>query len=199
MPEVIRQVLTGLRVLVVLTALLGIGYPMLVLGLGHAFEHQRTGSLIISGDRVVGSSLIAQSFDGHELAGQPLDRNEWFQPRPSAVDYNAQGSGGSNLGPSNAKLATTVEQRRARVASREHVAPARVPPDALTASGSGLDPYISPAYAELQVPRVARERGLSEDQVRALVAQHLQGRILGFLGEPRVDVVDLDSALENLR
>jgi K+-transporting ATPase ATPase C chain len=188
MPEALRQVLTGLRVLLLLTVVLGLGYPLAVLGAGFAFEHQRTGSLITSNGQVVGSSLIAQQ----------VGAEGWFQPRPSAVDYDAQGSGGSNAGPSNPDLAATVEQRRLEVATREAVPPADVPPDAVTASGSGLDPYISPEYAELQVPRVARERAVPVDRVQAVVDRHTQGRLLGFLGQPRVNVVELNLALRDL-
>lgn len=183
MPETVRQLGTGLRTLVMLTLVLGIGYPLLVLGIGRvAFDHQRTGSLITSNGQVVGSSLIGQQFGG----------DQWFQPRPSAVEDNALSSGGSNKGPNNADLAVAIEQRRAEVAEREGVSPAAVPADAVTASGSGLDPSISPAYAALQVRRVARERGLSVQQVQALVAAHTRGRVLGFLGEPTVNVIELN-------
>jgi K+-transporting ATPase ATPase C chain len=194
MPQALRQVVTGLRVLIMLTIVLGIGYPLLLTGLGHAFESQRTGSLVSSGGRVVGSSLIAQPFD----ADQPYGGDAWFQSRPSAIDDNAQASGGSNKGPNNPDLVATIEQRRAAVAERERVGVDQVPPDAVTASASGLDPFISPAYAELQLPRVARERRLPLEQVRALVAEHTQGRMLGFLGEPRVNVLELDVALQDL-
>jgi K+-transporting ATPase ATPase C chain len=137
------------------------------------------------GGRDVGSSLIGQDIEGPQ----------WFHPRPSAVRYDAMASGGSNLGPSSSALADEIARRRARIAKQNGVPPSEVPPDALTASGSGLDPDISPAYAELQVARVARARGMSVVEVRRLVAEHTQGRILGFLGEPRVDVLELDLAL----
>jgi potassium-transporting ATPase KdpC subunit len=185
MPEAIRQSLTGLRVLIVLTVILGIAYPLVVMVLGSPFPQQRTGSLITSGGSVVGSSLIAQPFEG----------DQWFQPRPSAVSYDAQASGGSNKGPNSDDLVATIEERRAEVASRDKVTPASVPADAVTASGSGLDPFISPEYAALQIARVARVRQMSEQQVRALVEQHSEGRVLGFLGEPRVNVVELNLAL----
>ncbi|GAA3624110.1 K(+)-transporting ATPase subunit C [Microlunatus ginsengisoli] len=132
------------------------------------------------------------------LIGQELDGDQWFQPRPSAVEDNAQASGGSNLGPSNPDLTAAVDRRRAEVAEREQAAPSAVPADAVTASGSGLDPYISPEYAELQVARVARARELDPDRVRRLVAEHTRGRMLGFLGEPRVNVVELNLALSGL-
>ena len=188
MPETLRQALTGLRVLIMLTVVLGIAYPLVVLGLGSAFPHQRTGSLLSADSRIVGSSLIAQKFDG----------NQWFQSRPSAVDDNAEASGGSNKGPNNDDLTAAITKRRAEVAARERVAPADVPADAVTASGSGLDPDISPAYADLQIDRVARVRGLSQDRVRSLVAAHTRGRALGFLGEPRVNVLELNLALQQL-
>lgn len=194
MPETLRQALTGLRVLIMLTVVLGIAYPLVVLGLGSVFAHQRTGSLLTADGRVVGSSLIAQNFG----ADQQSRGDQWFQSRPSAVDDNAEASGGSNKGPNNDDLAAAITKRRAEVAAREGVAPADVPADAVTASGSGLDPYISPAYADLQIDRVARVRGLSPDRVRSLVAAHTQGRALGFLGEPRVNVLELNLALQQL-
>jgi K+-transporting ATPase ATPase C chain len=123
---------------------------------------------------------------------------KWFQTRPSAVDYDGMGSAASQYGPNNADLVKLIEQRRQDVAKLEGVDPSQVPPDAVTASGSGLDPSISPAYAALQVNRVVRERGLSVDQVKQLVKENTKGRTLGFLGEPAVNVVTLNSALAAL-
>lgn len=183
---VVRQLLTGLRLLAVLTVLLGIGYPVLVWGVGQAaFPHQANGSLLVRDGTVAGSTLIGQAVKG----------DSWFFPRPSAGDDDALASAGSNAGPSDSDLLTAIAERRAEVAQREGVDPAAVPPDAVTSSASGLDPFISPAYAQLQVARVAKVRGLSPDEVQALVQAASSGRTLGFLGEPRVNVVELDAAL----
>lgn len=190
MPESVRQLLTGLKTVLVLTVILGVLYPLLVLGIGRlGLAHQADGSLITADGRVVGSSLIGQTFEG----------DQWFQPRPSTSDYDAQASGGSNAGPNDPELVTAVAERRATIARRDGVPAAAVPADAVTASASGLDPAISPAYAEIQVDRVARVRGLPAERVRELVQQHTKGRTLGFLGEPRVNVVELNLALQDLR
>ena len=142
---------------------------------------------------MVGSSLIGQSFA--DASGRSLP--QWFQPRPSAAgaEYDPMSSGASNLGPNSPTLVKAVESRRRAVAALAGVDPASVPPDALTASGSGLDPDISPAYAYLQVDRVAKARGLDPAQVKSLVTAHVDGRALGFLGEPTVNVLDLNLAL----
>jgi potassium-transporting ATPase KdpC subunit len=194
-----RQAWAGLRVLIVLTIVLGVLYPLAVTGVGQALFHWRAeGSLVTSTgarttDRAsaVGSALIGQGFDGAR----------WFHSRPSvagANGYDTLASGGSNLGPLDKDLVTTIDQRRAAIASEEGVAPSAVPADALTASASGLDPDISPAYATLQVARVARENGLSASAVQRLVDQHTTGRDLGVLGEPRVDVLALNLALRTM-
>jgi len=201
-----RQSLAGLRVLLLLTLLLGGLYPLAVLGVGQlAFAWQADGSLVradgsraasvddvgADGSRVVGSALVGQSFGG------PASDPQWFHGRPSAAGdgYDTLASAGSNLGPQNPGLVATIEERRAAVAAADGVDPASVPPDALTASASGLDPHVSPAYADQQVARVAAARGLDADRVRALVAEHTAGRTLGVLGEPRVDVLALNLAL----
>jgi len=193
----LRQYLAALRVLLVLTVLLGVVYPLLVTAVGQvAFNAKADGSLVSSGGAVVGSSLIGQSFaDGH---GDPLP--QWFQPRPSAAGdgYDPTSTSASNLGPNNADLLKAVQERRAAAAALDGVAPSSVPPDALTASGSGLDPDISPAYAREQIDRVAKARGLDPATVRALVERHVQGRDLGFLGEPVVNVFELNLALAHL-
>lgn len=181
-----RQLLTGLRALLVLTVVVGIAYPVVVWGVGQlALAHQANGSLIVRDGHVAGSSRIGQTFTG----------NAWFVSRPSAADYDAQASGGSNLGPSEPDLLTSITKCRAAVARQDGVAPQAVPAEAVTASASGLDPYISPAYAQIQVARVARAHGLSAQQMQALVDAHTSGRILGFLGEPRVNVLELNLAL----
>ncbi|PPG18038.1 potassium-transporting ATPase subunit C [Rathayibacter sp. AY1C6] len=185
----------ALRAMIVLTVLLGAAYPLAVLGIGQlALPAQANGSLLRQDGAVIGSSLIGQSFT--DADGAPLP--EWFQSRPSAAGYDAAASTGSNLGPENADLVASVEERRAAIAAFEGVDPAAVPADALTASASGLDPAISPAYAQLQAPRIAAARGLDVSAVRALVDEHTAGRELGYLGEPTVDVLELNAALARL-
>ena len=190
MTAFLRQSLAGLRVLLVLTVLTGLVYPAAVYAVGRLMPDRADGSMVVVDGRVVGSRLI----------GQPFDGDEWFLPRPSAAGdgYDPLASGASNLGPENTDLLAAVEQRRAEVAEREGVHPGLVPPDALTASGSGLDPHISPEYAALQVPRVARVRGIEEDTVSVLVAEATTDRELGVLGEPRVNVLELNAALAML-
>ncbi|WP_395640443.1 potassium-transporting ATPase subunit KdpC [Pseudolysinimonas sp.] len=190
----LRQTWTALRALLVLTVVLGLGYPLVVLGVGQLLlPAQANGSLVVVDDRVVGSALIGQSFS--DADGTPLP--EWFQPRPSAAGdgYDGAASSGSNYGPENPDLIAAIEERRAAIAAFNGVDPADIPADALTASASGLDPHISPAYALLQVDRVAEARGLSAAAVRALVEQHTQGRDLGYLGESTVNVLELNVAL----
>ncbi|WP_265522963.1 potassium-transporting ATPase subunit KdpC [Oerskovia flava] len=187
MTAFLRTSLAGLRVLLVLTVLTGLAYPTAVYAIGRTMPDRADGAMIEVDGHVVGSRLI----------GQPFDGEEWFLPRPSAAGdgYDPLASGASNLGPENLDLLATVEQRRAEVAGRESVDPELVPPDALTASGSGLDPHISPEYAALQVPRVAQARGLDEDIVRSHVAEATTDRELGVLGEPRVNVLELNATL----
>jgi K+-transporting ATPase ATPase C chain len=183
--------------MLVLTVILGIAYPLLVTGLGRLLPARADGSMVTdAGGTVVGSSLIGQSFT--DADGVPLP--QYVQSRPSAAGdgYDAAASSGSNLGPENPDLVAAVEERRAAVAELEGVDPAQVPVDAVTASGSGLDPHISPAYAELQVPRVAAERGLSQDEVRGLVAAATTGPDLGILGQAGVNVLELNLALDRL-
>ncbi|MDO7882116.1 potassium-transporting ATPase subunit KdpC [Antiquaquibacter soli] len=190
----IRQFWTALRALLVLTLVLGLGYPLVVTAIGQgALPAQANGSLERLDGQIVGSVLLGQSFTDAE--GAPLP--EWFQSRPSAAGagYDGGASSGSNLGPSNDELVASIESRRAAIAEFEGVDPDRVPADALTASASGLDPHISPEYALLQVPRVAAARGLDESTVRELVESMIQGRDLGYLGEPTVNVLQLNIAL----
>jgi len=166
---------------------LGLAYPMAVFGVGRLVPDRADGSMLTVDGSVVGSRLIGQAFDG----------DEWFLPRPSVAGdgYDPLASGASNLGPENPDLLATVTERKQEVADREGVDPSAVPADAVTASGSGLDPDISPEYARLQVDRVARARGLEPTVVRQLVEDRVQGRDLGFLGEPRVNVLELNAAL----
>lgn len=191
MRQLARVSLAALRLLLVFTVALGLAYPLAMTGLARVVPDRADGSLVRADGRVVGSRLIGQRFTG----------DGWFLPRPSVAGegYDPMASGASNLGPNNEDLAATIHDRIAQVAAREGVDPGAVPPDAVTASGSGLDPDISPQYARLQVARVARTRGLSEADVAALVEQHVQGRQLGFIGAPRVNVVELNLALHTLR
>ena len=189
---VVRQFLAGLRLLFVLTVLVGLAYPLGMVGIGQvAFSDRANGSVVTSNGRPVGSALLGQGFSGPQ----------WFTPRPSAAGagYDGLASGGSNLGPGSTKLQQSVDAGRAAVAAADGVAPADVPPDAVTSSGSGLDPDISPAYAYQQVQRVAAARGLAAAAVRRLVDAHVTGRALGFLGEPHVNVLELNLALAGLR
>ncbi|MHB1490192.1 potassium-transporting ATPase C chain [mine drainage metagenome] len=198
-----RQTWAGLRVLLALTLLLGIGYPLVVTGVGQlVFPWQANGSLLAAdGSHVTSAAGSAHGpAIGSALIGQGFSGPTWFHPRPSAAGagYDTLASGGSNLGPTNPTLLATVQERRATVAAEDGVDPSTVPPDAVTASASGLDPDISPAYAREQVARVAAARGLPVARVAALVEQHVQGRTLGILGEPRVDVLALNLALTTM-
>jgi K+-transporting ATPase ATPase C chain len=188
----------GLTLLILLTVLTGGLYPLLVTGLAQVlFPHQANGSLIMRDGQVLGSELI----------GQPFDDPGYFWGRLSATgafSYNAfnaetlTASSGSNYGPLNPALLEAVQARIDALKAADPGNTDPIPVDLVTASGSGLDPHISPASALYQVPRVARERGLSEDVVRQLVAEHTQARQLGFLGEPTVNVLELNLALDAL-
>lgn len=205
----LRQYGAALRALLVLTAILGLAYPLAMTGLAQvAFHDNANGSLLVSNGNTVGSDLIGQAFTRPVLlngqpkkdsAGNPVVEADpaYFQSRPSAAGagYDPLSSSASNLGPENKDLFAAVRARRAAAAKLDGVDPAQVAPDALLASGSGLDPHISPAYAREQISRVARERSLSEDRVRALVIENTQGRTFGFLGAPRVNVLELNLAL----
>jgi K+-transporting ATPase ATPase C chain len=184
--------------MLVFTIVLGLGYTIVVTAIGQlALPFQANGSQIRSEAGVlVGSSLIGQSFT--DEAGDPLP--EYFQSRPSAAGdgYDGGASSGSNLGPNNDDLVAAIADRRRSISDLDGVSAAQIPADAVTASGSGLDPDISPAYARLQIDRIAAARGLDESVVRGLVESMILPRDLGVLGEPRVNVVELNLALDEL-
>jgi K+-transporting ATPase ATPase C chain len=180
----------ALIVFALMTVLTGIAYPLVVTGIGQAAFHSRAnGSIIESGGRAVGSRLL----------GQPFSSPQYFWSRPSATGpspYNGAVSSGSNQGPINPALESAVKERIAALRAADPGNMAPVPVDLVTASGSGLDPHISPAAAEYQVKRVARERKMPEDEVRKLVEEATAGRTFGVLGEPRVNVLELNIALD---
>jgi potassium-transporting ATPase KdpC subunit len=191
-----RQSLAGLRLMIAATLLLGLAYPVVVYGFGQvAAPWKAAGSLVTAdGSHTEDPAKAA----GSALIGQLVDDPDLFQPRPSAAGdgYDMLSSYGSNLGPEEPALIKVVRERKAEIAEREGVSESDVPPDAVTASGSGLDPDISVAYAELQVPRVAGANGLSEATVRDLVDDNTSGRTWGVLGEPHVNVLMLNIAVQ---
>lgn len=192
-----RTTWVAVRVLLLFTLLLGVAYPLVITAIGQlALPAQANGSLVARDGETVGSQLIGQSFSDSD--GAPLP--EWFQPRPSAAGdgYDAGASSGSNWGPEHPDLIAAITERRAGVAEQNGAPASEVPVDALTASASGLDPHISPAYALLQVERVAAARHLPVETVRELVESTVQKRDLGYLGEPTVNVLMLNLALAQL-
>ncbi len=202
LPGWLRQHIVALRGLLIFTVICGIAYPVVMWGVAQvAFHNQANGSLVSYHGRVVGSSLLCQEFT--DAKGNPLP--QYFQPRPSfavnsavKTDYGCDPgfSAASNLGPNNPALIQDIKTRQKQIAAFDHVKISQIPADAVTASGSGLDPSISPQYAAIQVDRVAAARHVSPAQVRALVAQNTKGRTLGFLGEPQVNVLTLNIALD---
>jgi K+-transporting ATPase ATPase C chain len=196
---ILRQASAGIAALVIATVILGLGYPLVVTGISQLFFHnQANGSLIYSNGKLVGSALLGQSFT--DAKGNPLP--QYFQPRPSdaGAGYDGSSSAASNLGPSNPVLINEVAQRARAYRQFNHMAPdAPVPVDAVTASGSGLDPDISLQNALDQAPRVARARHLSLARVLALLHQHTAPAQWGFLSEPVVNVLQLNMALDGLR
>ena len=181
--------LQALRALVVFTVITGIAYPLLVTGIAQvAFRDQANGSLIVEKDKTIGSRLI----------GQPFSDAKYFWSRASATSpmpYNGASSSGSNQGPTNPALKEAVADRIKALGSDLRPVPA----DLVTASASGLDPHISPAAAQYQIPRIAKERKISEQQLQELVAKHTEGRQWGIFGEPRVNVLELNLALDTLK
>lgn len=186
--NITRNLIIAVLMTIVTTLLLGVMYPLVVTGLAQAlFPAKANGQLIVRNGTVVGSRIIGQAFSS----------SGYFHSRPSAAGtgYDAAASAGTNLGPTNKKLIDSV--KAAVDAARQENPSAPVPVDLVTSSASGLDPHISPASAAFQVPRVARERGMSEVDVRRVVAAHTEGRQLGFLGEPVVNVLELNLALDD--
>lgn len=183
-----KNLITSLLYTAVTAVLLGIAYPLLITGLAQAFFHNKAnGQLITRNGVIIGSKII----------GQPFTGSGYFHGRPSAAGangYDATSSGGSNYGPTNSKYIARVESDIAELQKQNPGVP--IPIDLVTASGSGLDPDITPAAAEFQIPRVAQERGIPDSELRKLVAEHIETRQLGFLGEPRVNVLELNLALE---
>jgi potassium-transporting ATPase KdpC subunit len=208
MNSLVKQGLAGLRVLLVLTVLTGVLYPLGVWVVSRlpGLQGNAEGSVVTANGRDIGSDLI-----GIDPVAKDPNHDPWFHNRPSAIAQDLDGSpdplgpadpsisGGSNKGAFDEDLVATVKERKEIIAEREGVPESEVPADAVTSSASGLDPAISPAYAELQVPRVARENGLTEQQVRRLVEENTGGRGLGVLGEPGVDVLALNLAVQAAR
>lgn len=182
-----RNIITAILMTIVTTILLGVGYPLLVTLLARLMPAKASGQLISRNGTLIGSRIIAQPFTGAA----------YFHPRPSAAGndgYDPTNSGGSNLGPTNQKL---VDRVKGDVATLQAENPGKpVPVDLVTTSGSGLDPDITPAGAEFQIPRVAKSRGISEAELRRLVQERTEGRQFGFFGEPRVNVLELNLALD---
>ncbi|MEU9489839.1 potassium-transporting ATPase subunit KdpC [Streptomyces decoyicus] len=206
-----RLIGAGLRALLVLTVVCGVIYPLVVTGVAQAaFPGKANGSEVSSQGKVVGSSLLGQRYDkGKDKNGNPVPDLRFFQPRPSAglgsnktngvnTQYDLQVSGASNLGATNTDLVKAVKERKQWVSETYGVPASKVPADAVTSSGSGLDPHISPEYAQVQTATVAKENHLPTATVEKLVEDHTDGRTLGFMGEPRVNVLELNIALKEL-
>jgi potassium-transporting ATPase KdpC subunit len=189
MSALTRQLPAAVRILLALTVICGVAYPLVVLGVGQAIAHDRAnGSLLDRNGTVVASSSL----------GQQVTDPQWFQGRRSASEYAGDTSGGTNLGPNDPRQAQALAEAGDALVAANPQADGPPPADALTASASGLDPDISVAYATWQVPRVAAARGLPAERVQALVDDHTKGRILGFLGQPRVNVTELNLALADV-
>ena len=183
-----KNLVTAILMTIVTTVLLGLIYPLVVTGIAQViFPEQANGQLLVKDGRIIGSRII----------GQPFSSPGYFRSRPSAAGYDAGASSGSNLGPTNKKLIDRVKADVEKLQAENPGQP--IPVDLVTTSASGLDPHISPAAAEFQIPHVARERGMSEDEVRQLVRAKTQNRQFGLLGEPTVNVLELNLALDSYR
>ena len=204
LPVIVRQHIAGFRTLLVFTVICGFIYPLVMVGVSQVLFHNKAnGSLVSYNGKVVGSGLLCQEFT--DAKGNPLP--QYFQPRPSFAivsgnknDYGCDPlfSSASNYGPTNPTQVQLIQQRQKQISAFDHVPISQIPPDAVTASGSGLDPDISPANAYMQVPRVAAARHLPVAEVRNLVAENITGRTLGFLGQPSVNVLTLNILLDQL-
>ena len=204
LPIIVRQHIAGFRILLVFTVICGFIYPLVILGIGQAaFHNKANGSLVSYNGHVVGSGLLCQEFV--DAKGNPLP--QYFQPRPSdavvsgdKTDYGCDPlfSAASNLGPTNPVEIKNIQTEQQEISAFDKVPVSQIPPDAVTASGSGLDPDITPANAYIQVDRVAAARHLPVEEVRNLVTQNITGRTLGFLGEPTVNVLTLNIKLDEL-
>ena len=204
LPVIVRQHIAGFRFLLVITVLCGFIYPLVILGIGQAaFHNKANGSLVSYNGHVVGSGLLCQEFV--DAKGNPLP--QYFQPRPSdavvsgdKTDYGCDPlfSAASNLGPTNPVEIKDIQAQQKAISAFDHVSVSQIPPDAVTASGSGLDPDITPANAYIQVDRIAAARHLPVSEVRNLVTQNITGRTLGFLGEPTVNVLSINIKLDQL-
>jgi K+-transporting ATPase ATPase C chain len=187
-----QNVMRALRATIVLAVLTGLAYPLVITGIAQlTMPDKADGSLVRVDGQLVGSSSIGQVWEG----------DEWFHSRPSAIDYDASTSSGSNLGPTSQALADLISERADAILALESpynpgLTVADVPVDLLTASSSGVDPHISPEAAEFQAPRIAEVRGLSLEQVRSLIEEHTESPVLGFMGKERVNVLELNLALE---
>ena len=183
----IRHILTSLRSLLAFSVILGLLYPLVIFGVGRFMPNQADGSLLRVNGQVVGSSLLGQDFQG----------DQWFHARPSASNYSGENSGGTNWGPTEPEALTQWNKRAQELEAENPRWEGLLPPDALTASASGLDPHISPEYAQLQARRVAESRGMNLAEVEKLIAEHTQGRFLG-ISQPRVNVTTLNAALATI-
>ncbi|MCX4452343.1 potassium-transporting ATPase subunit KdpC [Streptomyces sp. NBC_01728] len=191
-----RMVWAALRMLLVLTVVTGVMYPLVVTGIGQlAFHDKANGSMVQVDGKEVGSKLIGQSWN---IKGTDKPDPKWFQGRPSNSNYDPLATGSSQLGASDPRLVKAVKAAKKQVAEFNHVPESEVPKDAVTGSASAIDPDISPKYADIQVKRVAEENGLTVAQVQKLVKDHSDGRSVGFLGEPHVNVLELNVALKEL-
>ena len=204
LPTLVRQHIAAFRALLIFTVVCGIIYPVVMVGIAQlAFKNQADGSLVTYNGKTVGSSLICQEFT--DSKGNPLP--QYFQPRASTAsnpnsktDYGCDPnySGAANLGPNNPTLTQDIKQLQEQISKFDNLPISKIPPDAVTTSGSGLDPDISPQYADIQVDRVAAARHLPVSEVQGLVNKYTQGRVIGILGESRVDVLNLNIALDEL-
>jgi potassium-transporting ATPase KdpC subunit len=204
LPVIVRQHIAGFRTLLVFTVICGLIYPLVMVGISQVLFHNKAnGSLVSYNGHVVGSGLLCQEFT--DAKGNPLP--QYFQPRPSFAVVSGEKndfgcdplySSASNYGPTNPTQVQLIQERQKQISAFDHVPISQIPSDAVTASGSGLDPDISPANAYMQVPRVAEARHLPEAEVRNLVTENITGRTLGFLGEPTVNVLTLNIKLDEL-